>query len=38
MPVRVPEPAARRDLIAYLQSLRQADTGKAAAVYHGPRS
>ena len=34
MPVRVPDAASRRDLIAYLESLRRTDGGKAAAAAH----
>jgi cytochrome c oxidase assembly protein Cox11 len=40
MPVRVPDAASRRDLIAYLQSLRRADARKSttAAAAHGSGS
>lgn len=38
MPVRVPDAASRRDVIAYLQSLRRTDGGKAAAATHGSGS
>jgi cytochrome c oxidase assembly protein Cox11 len=38
MPVRVPDAASRRDLIAYLQSLRRTDGRKAAAAAHGSGS
>jgi hypothetical protein len=34
MPVRVPDAASRRDLIAYLESLRRTDGRKAAAAAH----